>query len=312
MKKVRKKRWLSFGKSGRIRVRLSLPFLIFSAVMLITDNGVLFATYLCAVLLHEYAHHLLALRFGLVMDEIRLEPSGAVLYGELSGLSPVQEIAVALIGPLFNLAVALLCLALWWVAPSFYPYTDLIMLSNLTLGLFNLLPVYPLDGGRVLLHLLCFRISNRRAFAVLRRLSAVISLAFFAAYLYSAFHTINYTLAIASVTVAFSLLEEGSEISSRKAFAVKGMFLGSPVIPVKCLAVKESATLYQLLGYLNADNCYEITVYCEKTGGIIAKLSHKDVEALFEQYPLSSTVGKSVEQLHNSVICALQQKPPKR
>jgi Zn-dependent protease/predicted transcriptional regulator len=107
-----------------------------------------------SILLHELAHSWVAMRAGIRVPEITLFLFGGVSRMEQEPKTPAVELRVALAGPLMSFALALL---FWlvarvaaggpWLAAVIPGYLAWI---NLALGVFNLLPGYPLDGGRVL------------------------------------------------------------------------------------------------------------------------------------------------------------------
>lgn len=86
------------------------------------------------------------------MTGLSLMPYGAVMYAE-NGLPDHACPAVALAGPCVNFLFALFLSAVWWFFPQVYPVTKTLFTINVSIGLFNLLPCYPLDGGRVILAL---------------------------------------------------------------------------------------------------------------------------------------------------------------
>lgn len=103
------------------------------------------------VVIHELGHAAAARFFGWRVLEVRLLPFGGVAVAEpADGADSVQEMAVALAGPLQNLLMIGLAFffqrAGWWTEA----WTDYFVQVNLTIGLFNLVPAEPLDGGRVL------------------------------------------------------------------------------------------------------------------------------------------------------------------
>lgn len=99
---------------------------------------------------HECAHAFASAKLGYRLDKIILMPFGAVIDGDLRGISFKDEIYVALCGPLCNLLTAGFFIAIWWLVPTMYAFTDTACLSSLSIAAVNLLPAYPLDGGRIL------------------------------------------------------------------------------------------------------------------------------------------------------------------
>jgi len=115
--------------------------------------GVVFAIVLyLAVLLHEASHAVAARRYGFEVHSITLHFLGGVTAIEGEARTPRQEFWIAVVGPITSLAVGGAALALWFVTPD-----GLLLLTvqglagaNILIGLLNLVPGLPLDGGRVL------------------------------------------------------------------------------------------------------------------------------------------------------------------
>ena len=115
--------------------------------------GLAFAVLLyLSVLLHEMSHALMAKRFGLPVRSITLHFLGGVTEIEGEPDTPRREFAVSVVGPLTSIAVGLVFVGLWFVTPD-----GLLLMAvegmagaNLVVGLLNLVPGLPLDGGRVL------------------------------------------------------------------------------------------------------------------------------------------------------------------
>lgn len=99
---------------------------------------------------HECAHAFASARLGYKLNKIVLMPFGAIIDGDLKGISFKDEIYVAAWGPICNLITAAFFVALWWLVPTMYAFTDTACYSSLSIALVNLLPAYPLDGGRIL------------------------------------------------------------------------------------------------------------------------------------------------------------------
>lgn len=126
--------------------------------------------FLC-VLLHEFGHVFAARRYGVQTPEITLLPIGGVAHLERIPEQPSQELVVALAGPAVNVAIAaLLFLALGaFVPPGSTEVQNAnvsllarLLSANVFLVLFNLLPAFPMDGGRVLRAVLAHRLGYAR------------------------------------------------------------------------------------------------------------------------------------------------------
>jgi Zn-dependent protease/CBS domain-containing protein len=142
-------------------------------------GGVLFTIllFLC-VLLHEFGHVFAARRYGIQTPDITLLPIGGVARLERVPEQPSQELIVALAGPAVNLVIAaVLFLALGGLLPNGSmevadPRVDLtarLVSTNLFLALFNLIPAFPMDGGRALRALLAYRMGYARATRIAAR-----------------------------------------------------------------------------------------------------------------------------------------------
>lgn len=153
----------------------------------VEGTAFLLAVFGC-VLVHEYGHALTARRFGIRTRDITLLPIGGVARLERMPDRPAQELWVALAGPAVNVVIAA-GLALWilfthalglgglWeeVGDSFAVQ---LLLVNVTLVLFNLIPAFPMDGGRVLRALLAMRLEYARATRIAARLGQGIACIF--------------------------------------------------------------------------------------------------------------------------------------
>ncbi len=129
-----------------------------------------------AVLLHELGHALTARRYGIPTRAITLYPIGGVaeLMGEAR--TPRQELLIAVAGPAVNLVLAALFGAVaFFVEPSGLVGTFVkgLAWANLGLGLFNLLPAFPMDGGRVLRAALTRRLGRLQATEIAAALGKV-------------------------------------------------------------------------------------------------------------------------------------------
>jgi Zn-dependent protease/predicted transcriptional regulator len=139
-----------------------------------TAVGVLlFATVFAIIVIHELGHALMARRFGVRTRDILLLPIGGIASLERIPERPGHELAIALVGPAINLVIAgLLWAGLAIAGGSLDPqnatsigegFVSQLLWINVVLAGFNLLPAFPLDGGRALRALLAMRIDRERA-----------------------------------------------------------------------------------------------------------------------------------------------------
>lgn len=134
----------------RLKFKINVSFWVFIVVAVVFKQGYFATMYSIAMVLHETAHYLVAKKLFYRCNEIQISIFGAVLYGDFQDVCGADRIKIALAGPLCNLALCLACLAVWWIAPEAYFFTETFLMSNLSMACVNLLPCYPLDGGRVL------------------------------------------------------------------------------------------------------------------------------------------------------------------
>lgn len=137
--------------------------------------ALLLAVFFCVVL-HELGHAFAARQFGIRTEDITLLPIGGIARLKRMPRQPLQELWIAVAGPLVNVAIAavlLLGLLLFSDMRNLSPrnlgsvsllgFTLSLLLTNLMLVAFNLLPAFPMDGGRMLRALLAMKFRYVRA-----------------------------------------------------------------------------------------------------------------------------------------------------
>jgi len=105
---------------------------------------------LSAVLVHECSHALVAAHFGVRTERLRLLPFGAEICVDCAILSTDKKVIILLAGSMGNILVAIALSSLIWLFPQFFIVLEILIIANAVPGILNLLPIYPLDGGKIL------------------------------------------------------------------------------------------------------------------------------------------------------------------
>ncbi len=142
------------------------------------------------VFLHELGHALAAKRYHIVTRDITLLPIGGVARLERIPEKPMEELVVAIAGPAVNIALAIMTALLlpfpsldeWTTALSGGVDADNFFLNffvvNLWLAIFNLIPAFPMDGGRVLRAILSMTMQRHKATLIAARIGQVLAIGF--------------------------------------------------------------------------------------------------------------------------------------
>jgi Zn-dependent protease/CBS domain-containing protein len=186
---------------------------------------VIVALFVCVVL-HEYGHSLVAQRLGIEIQDITVLPLGGVARLKSLPEKPWDEVKIAIAGPLVNVALAPIFFAIGALlgASPMQPANILqggnslgqifvyLGLINVTLVVFNLIPAFPLDGGRVLRGLLATRLGTVRATDISATIGQFFAAAFFLIGLLSG----NFLLALVGVFVFFGATGEAQMVRQRE------------------------------------------------------------------------------------------------
>lgn len=192
---------LYLGKISGIRISVHWTFLIliFWIVFANMRSGLSFneivwsvtfvlIIFVC-VILHELGHALTAQRFKIKTREISILPIGGVAQLESIPEKPKEELLVALAGPAVNVLIAGLLYPFVSVTQEMGELNNLsrigpdnffvaLMSINLWLALFNLIPAFPMDGGRVLRALLAFKLGHSKATRIAASIGQVLAMGF--------------------------------------------------------------------------------------------------------------------------------------
>jgi stage IV sporulation protein FB len=241
---------LKLGSIAGTAVRIHITFLVFLGWIFAASyasggaaaawNGLAFMVLLfCCVLLHEFGHILTARAFGVTTPDVTLLPIGGVARLDHIPEQPREEFLVAIAGPLVNVAIAvvLLLIAGARIDPTplaavddvKVPLIDKLAVVNLFLAAFNMIPAFPMDGGRVLRAALAARLGFTRATSIAATIGQ--GVAFLLGFLGLLF---NPMLIFIAIFVYLAAASEAHMVSLRA--ATQGM-------PVTAAAITQFATL---------------------------------------------------------------------
>lgn len=181
-----------------IDIELHWSFIIFIVAIFLLQPvfALLLLIVFFFVTVHELSHSIVAMRNNIKVRRILLLPIGGMAMIDVSEMKPITEIKMAIAGPLFNFAMAILLLGLAFLlnfplldwASSFIsdpgnfslPFVEMILFysfyANILLGTFNLLiPAFPLDGGRIFRAALALKLDYLRATNIAKTLSFIIA-----------------------------------------------------------------------------------------------------------------------------------------
>lgn len=203
------------------------------------------------VILHEFGHALTARRFGVDTRDIIMTPIGGIARLERMPDGRGQEFWVAIAGPAVNFAIALL-IALGYIIASgnqlftsgFWldeegqlAYFKLLLLTNLFLGLFNLIPAFPMDGGRILRSLLSLYMSRSKATRIASVAGQAIAVLMFIMGLYFG----RYILAMIGVFIFYTARQENlMQQKTEKLSHLKALHVLDPIHHLLYIGMKIS------------------------------------------------------------------------
>jgi Zn-dependent protease/CBS domain-containing protein len=284
-------RWsFTVARVGGIEIRIHITFFLLLAVFASIYgahggfSGALKAlsffllVFLC-VLLHELGHAFAAKAYGIKTVDITLLPIGGVARMERMPEKPVQELVVAIAGPLVNVVIAAALLFVLAVTgnldfgelldPTRFNALWALLYTNVMMVVFNLIPAFPLDGGRVLRALLATKLSYARATQIAATVGQALALLMGV----WAFSKGPALLALIAIFIYMGAESEASFVQMR--YATSGIPVSSAMV-TRFDTLNCRATLDQAVDALLGSSQHEFPVL-DDNGGFAGLLTKHDL-----------------------------------
>ena len=270
-------------------------FLLLGVLMIVCGNSLLLFCYIITCVLHEFGHALMGKMLGYKLNIISLMPYGASLSGNNVPFKAKDEVLIAVAGPVVNLLLILLLISLWWFFPTCYGYTQEFFLSNVSTIFFNLMPVYPLDGGRVLVGILNIKLDRKKSLKIARIIGGVVTIGFFAMFIISAVkNTINYSLGINSFFLLIGLFSDDKSIyyinTQNTNLKINNLNKG---LLLKSIVISQNATIYDAYKLLDKNNINQIYIMDDNLK-IKSLLMEIDLQKLILSKPLDTKLSQII------------------
>ncbi|MDP4087647.1 MAG: M50 family metallopeptidase [Bacillota bacterium] len=237
-----------------------VPYIIL--LIVIGFRGELLISFVLVVM-HEAVHYFTAVMFGFSGFDIKILPIGAVLsLKDLDEASPIEDMIISLLGPIFNIILAFTA---YLISLSYPGNTiDFIIKSNLALGFFNLIPAFPLDGGRILRDILSMKTIYRRANEITVRVSIILGYIISASFIFLFILNIrDYNTAIIGIFVIISSYKEKERIVyiiMGDIIRKKRRFMAKRYMENKSISVYYKGDLINVLGIMDKNKYNIFTV----------------------------------------------------
>ena len=263
LRKIKKK--LSFFK-------IDFSFILLFILACFLDSIRMYFIYVIFLLFHEMSNFFIAKKLGYMPERVHLSFFGASLEG-YDDFNFYDEIKIVFAGPLFNLFVVILCYVSFW----FFPETSVlfadVLIANLSILLFNILPIYPLDMGRLLLA--NFSKNSQRAMALkkVKNISMIFIVLMFILFLISFFFDFNFALGFVCVNLMSLLFSTSKSTSYKRQFFVRKKLerLAYGLIE-KTIYVNENLEKYKLFKFIDNTHYFSF-VFLSDNGEKVGKIS---------------------------------------
>lgn len=274
-------------KHTTIEFKVNKYFIAIFIICIVSGYFIEAALLFLFVMLHEFCHVIVAIIFGLKIGDIELFPFGGVAkIDNLDMVEPFKEILISVAGPLFNVMVAALVFFLNNKGIH-VPNYKFIMDTNIGLGIFNMLPGLPLDGGRILRVFIEYFIGYRKATKAAVFTGKVIAVLMFIIGIFAVLNrAMNISLFILPLFIFISATKEEDNIMYTiiKDIMIKNKNIKSNLImEVSQICTYEEAFVRDVLKHFDV-NKYHIVIVLDKSMKVKAMLSESEIFEALTKY----------------------------
>lgn len=268
-----------------MKFRFHWSFFVLGLLMLIYGKITTFFWCLLCAILHEMGHSLVGKRYGYKLNVITLMPYGAMLSGANKPFSKSEEIKIAIAGPLVNVILMIVSLLICWIFPVAKSVLNEFVYCNLYTFCFNVLPVYPLDGGRVLLAIL----SQKKPYLVARKITTifgiVITAIFFLLFFVSFFYNLNYMLGINALFLLIGLFGDDNNVYYEK-LTTFDQFM--PLKSAKTISIEKGTPLFIAYKKIVSSGASKVCITDKQ--GIVKKLTKNKILKSVTSLPIDTPI----------------------
>lgn len=266
------------------KIKIGLSFFVLILFCLISNNFLLLINYFLALIFHEMGHLIVACSKGYNLKKIKLDMFGMTIDLD-STIEEKDNFAINIAGPICNLFICLCCLAFYWLVPISFLYLNVFCVANLVLAIFNLLPIYPLDGGKIFTKIF----SKNRTAKLANRLMKIILVSIFI--LLGVFNVYGNRIVFFAVAIFF-VFPVSSPMPS---FVIMKSQKSKKVQKIELIKIDKDTTVLSLLKLMNTKK-YTI-FYCAELKK--QYIDEDDILKFASVYELTSSVKNCVKELEN-------------
>lgn len=233
------------------------------------------------VLLHEGAHIVVAKKLGYAVENIELFPFGGVArVKEFISINPQHEMAIAVAGPIINFILVIVLYPLSNTLHFSNQYITFFIYSNLIIGIFNLMPIVPLDGGRIVRGYLSYFMGLKKATKMVVMASKIVTILLFLVGIYTVqYNQLNLLIPLLAIFLYIAADKENKMAAFifMKEIAEKKQYLFSKrILPMKSLVALDHVSVKEMINQFTPRKYHVITVM-DRRCNIIGLLTESEV-----------------------------------